>query len=48
VLKIAIPKKARLSNSSLDILKRSDYVSVDSDRKLFPRIKENKLRWYLL
>ncbi|HOT84266.1 MAG TPA: hypothetical protein PLU96_00020 [Methanofastidiosum sp.] len=44
MLKIAIPKKARLSNSSLDIMKRSDYASVGIDRKLFPRIKENKLR----
>ncbi|KYC45045.1 MAG: ATP phosphoribosyltransferase [Candidatus Methanofastidiosum methylothiophilum] len=43
MLKIAIPKKGRLSNPCLDILKRSGYEFEDSGRKLFSRIEEKNI-----
>lgn len=43
MLKIAIPKKGRLSNPCLDILKKSGYDFEDSGRKLFSQIKEKNI-----
>ena len=43
MLKIAIPKKGRLSNPCLDILKRSGYEFEDSGRKLFSLIEEKNI-----
>ncbi len=43
MLKIAIPKKGRLSNPCLDILKKSGYEFEDSGRKLFSQIKEKNI-----
>ena len=43
MLKIAIPKKGRLSNPCLDILKKSGYEFEDSGRKLFSRIDEKNI-----
>jgi ATP phosphoribosyltransferase len=47
MLKIAIPKKGRLSNPCLEILKKSGYEFEDSGRKLFYVLKKKILRLYL-